>query len=186
METLDILGRAVPEHSRVYLLGHIFASGLPKSAWFDYLYVRPPLYWWVTGAGSAERIAVRARQANLTHIAYNPRGGRGILGDRPELMEWDPKDLRAWMGFWESRVERVGKVGAMEIFRINRRNGNHPLPTRTMPGTENITAPIDRMLEEGKNADAEEAIRKGLEKYPGFTNLNERMDRMKGSEAGIL
>jgi len=184
VEALEILGRVVPPGGRAYLLGHVFAGGLPRAAWFDYLYIRPPLYWWVEGAGTPERIAVRARQANLAHIAYNPRGGRGILGERPLLMVWEPADLRAWSGFWQSRVEKTGNAGSLVVYRINRRDGNYPLPRGPLPGTENITAPIDALLEHGRAAEAELAIRRALGRYPSFPPLVERLERVRGGKDG--
>lgn len=179
-ESLDTLERIMPPDGRAYVMGHVFAYGLPRRAWFDSLYLRPPLYWLVTGAESPDRVAVRARQAALTHLACNPRGGRGILGDKPHLMEWKPEELKAWMGFWETRVEMAARAGVITIYRVNPHPGKHPLPRGYLPGTENITAPIDILLRGGKAEEAERACLDALARYPFFPYLTERLARARG------
>ncbi|MEK7766199.1 MAG: hypothetical protein AAB368_08175, partial [bacterium] len=136
VEMLESVERRVPPRGRAYLLGHLFSYDLPRRVWFEFLYTRPALYWWLRGADSAERIAARARQAGLTHLVYQPLGARAILGPHPERMDWTPALRRAYASFWRRHVTEEERLGTWVIYRIERRPGRHPLPAGTLPGTE--------------------------------------------------
>jgi len=135
LERLDAL---VPRRSRVYFMGHLFTYGLERRVWFEFLYLRPPLYWWLDGADGAGRVAVRARQAGLTHIVYHPLGCRAIFGGRGELMDWTPAKLAAWREFWSSRVRPREKIADWVICEI----ASRPFAARPqrgpVPGTEGL------------------------------------------------
>lgn len=126
----------VPPRGRVYLLGHLFSYDLPRRVWFEFLYVRPPLYWWLDGAPTPDRIRIRARQAGLTHLAWLPAGSRAIYGGRPALMDWSPARLAAWRGFWRAWVREVDRVGGWTVYELTTRPGRFRVPAAGLPGTE--------------------------------------------------
>jgi hypothetical protein len=133
VERLDSL---VPARGRAYFLGHLFTYGLERRVWFEFLYLRPPLHWWLKGAEDPERVAVRARQAGLTHIVWHPAGCRAIFGDRAALMGWTPRDLAAWKGFWAGHVRPVEKVSDWTICEVLRRAAPSRRAPGPVPGTE--------------------------------------------------
>jgi len=149
---MDRLDAVVPPRGRVYFLGHLFTYGLERRVWFEFLYLRPPLYWLLDGADSAARVAVRARQAGLTHIVYHPLGCRAIFGGRGELMAWTPAKLTAWKGFWTSRVRPRERIADWVICEVESRppgagaprapaapaSRTFPRPRGPVPGTEGL------------------------------------------------
>jgi hypothetical protein len=133
---LQALTDRVPRHGRVYMLGHLFSYDLPRRVWFDLLYIRPPLYWWLAGSADPARIRVHARQAGLTHIAWLPAGTRAIYGGRPALMDWTPARLAGWKAFWQAWVHKVDRSGGWTIYEVADRPGRYPLPREGVPGAE--------------------------------------------------
>jgi hypothetical protein len=133
---LRALALRVPAAGRVYMLGHLFSYDLPRRVWFEFLYVRPPLYWWLADAPTPERIRIRARQANLTHIAWLPAGSRAIYGGRPALMDWTPERLAAWRAFWRTWVRPIEHSAGWTVYELTARPGAFGLPAEGTPGTE--------------------------------------------------
>ncbi len=135
LETLEAL---TPPRGRAYILGHNFSYDLPRRVWFDFLYTRPSLYWWLKDARGPQRVRIRARQANLTHIAWHPPGGMVILGERPWLMDWTPAKLNVYLEFWRTHVREASRLPNWVIYEITTRPGRFPLPEGVVPGTEGI------------------------------------------------
>jgi len=133
---LRTLETRVPPYGRVYLLGHLFSYDLPRRVWFEFLYVRPPLYWWLNEAPTPARIRIRARQADLTHLAWLPVGSRAIYGGRPALMDWSPGRLALWREFWRTWVRPVDRAGPWTVYELTDRPGRFPVPAAGLPGTE--------------------------------------------------
>jgi hypothetical protein len=138
VQVLETLEHVVPPDGRVYILGHNFSYNLPRRVWFDFLYTRPALYWWIKDAarGGPARIWIRAKQARLTHIAWHPIGARAILGGRPWLMPWSPALLKAYAAFWRAHVRAVERLPNWVIFEIVPQPGHCLPPPGGLPGTE--------------------------------------------------
>lgn len=186
-QVMERLGKAVPPRGRAYMMGHAFAYDIPRRAWFDFLYVRNPLHWWLADCADPERILVRARQANLTHLAWNPAGGRVFHGRHPELMDWTPQRMEAWTRFWRANVREDGRFGKWRVFEITRGRGTNPQPREALPGTESVTGPIDYALDDGSFAEAEGMAREALAKYPSLAaRLGDRLMRAKQKRQSIL
>jgi hypothetical protein len=179
---LAALERRTPASGRAYLMGHVFSYDLPRRVWFEFLYVRPPLYWWLKDADSAERVRIAARQAALTQIAWHPLGGLAILGKKPWLIDWTPGRLRAYRGFWAMHVREAERIGDWVIFDVRpgsgtpdpAARGGRPWTGRTLPGTEGITGPADRAWQAGRRADAARLARAALARFPDFPDARRR------------
>jgi len=160
-DVIAALEARVPRLGRAYMLGHLFSYDLSRRVWFEFLYVRPPLYWWIRDAGTSGRIMVRARQEGLTQIAWHPLGGIAILGRKPWLSDWTPAKLRAYRGFWDRHVRVAERIADWVIFDIAARSvggatpaGGTPYRGRTLPGTEAITGPADIAWAEARSEEA--------------------------------
>jgi hypothetical protein len=190
-DVIEALSKRVPRGGRAYMLGHLFAYDLPCRSWTEFLFVHSPLYWWVRDAGGAERVRIRARQAGLTQIAWQPLGGLAILGRRPWLSDWTPDGLRAYRGFWMANVREVGRIRDWVIFDVQtvRRGAASVRGTewnsRTLPGTEGITGPADlawqaaRVERDGTRAaalrtEAARLAREAVLRYPDFPDARRR------------
>lgn len=112
------LNACVPRTDRVYLMGQVYAWGLERRTWTDYYYLRPPLYWWLQDAPSADRIRIRARQARLTWIAWNPVGAASIAAGHPGLMEWTDAQRTAWRSFCRRYARPRWRVGAWQVVEL--------------------------------------------------------------------
>jgi len=184
---LERLGELVPPGRRAYVMGYAFAYDVPRRTWFDFLYLRSPLYWWLEGTDDPARILVRARQAGLTHLAWHPLGGRVFHGRHPELMDWTPRKLKAWEKFWRANVREEAKTELWHIFELTPGRGNNPAPGPSLPGTEAVTGPIDRALDDGRWADAERMTREALARYPSFSRwLSDRLSRAQHHQQSVM
>ncbi len=135
MEVLDALEETVPPQGRVYFLGHLHSYPLARRTWFEFLYTRPALYWWLNDAENAERIRIRARQAALTHIVYQPLGAATILAPHPERMDWTGDSLQAYSTFWRRHVREQARIRNWTIYRVERSRGRTE-KLDFIPGTE--------------------------------------------------
>ena len=135
MEVLGMLEETVPAQERVYFLGHLHSFPLARRTWFEFLYTRPALYWWLGGAESAERIRIRARQAALTHIVYQPLGAAAILASHPERMDWTKRSLEAYGDFWRRHAREQARIKSWLIYRLERSPGQTG-EFDFIPGTE--------------------------------------------------
>ena len=178
VETLSLAGQMAAPEERVYMLGHMFSYDLPRRVWFDFLYLRPALFWWLKDAPTAERVRIRAKQAGLRIIAHSRTGGIWITGERGALMDWTPVKLEAYMRFWTRHAERVRSIGDWDIYRITRKPGKFPLPAGQMPGAEGITVPIDHELAKGNFEAALRLAREAAARYPFFPYATERLRRI--------
>ena len=185
-----------PPRGRVYFLGHVFSYDLPRRVWFEFLYVRPPLYWWLKDAGSAERVRVVARQAGLTQIVWHPLGGLAILGKKPWLTDWNPARLRAYREFWALHVREAERLGDWVVFDVRATAGpvaagpaspagapaaGRPWAGRSLPGTEGITGPADIAWQAGRRADAARLAREAIARFPDFPDARRRVREYGGA-----
>jgi hypothetical protein len=186
-EMLETLETIVPAGGRAYIMGHPFSYGLPRRAWTEFLYVRAPLHWWLDGAPDPREIAVRARQAGLTHIAWHEMGGRVFNGRVPEFMDWDDARLQAWAGFWSTRVREVRSIGLWHIYEITPQAGRYPLPQSVLPGTEAVLGPLDFALDRGDFTTAGRMARGDLARFPALSRyLADRLRRAANKQPSFL
>jgi len=171
---LAALERRIPPRGRAYFLGHVFSYDLPRRVWFEFLYVRPPLYWWLRDAAGPDRVRVRARQSSLTQIAWCEPGGLAILGRKPWLSDWTPARLEAYRGFWAAHVREAERIGDWVIFDVRPGCGT-PWTGRTLPGTEGITGPADLAWRAGRRAEAYRLAREALVRFPDFPDARRRV-----------
>jgi len=135
-EIIRGLHACVSRTDRVYLLGQVYAWGLERRTWTDYYYLRPPLYWWLLDAPSADRIRIRARQANLTWIAWNPVGAASIAAAHPGLTAWTDAQRSAWRDFSRRFARPRWHVGGWQIFEL----AAVPEPRSGRSGLEEVIA----------------------------------------------
>lgn len=177
-ETLEQLGALTTPGERVYIMGHAFSYGLPRRAWTEFFYVHNPLYWWLDGTGSAGEIAVRARQAGLTHIAWHEMGGRVFNGRYPGYMDWNDLKLRAWSDFWSTRMREVYSSDQWHIYEISPLAGRFPLPPNVLPGTEAVVGPVDFALDRGDFEGARMMAQEYRSRFPALARyLDDRIRR---------
>ncbi len=126
-KALEMTARQVAPGRRPYVLGHIFAYDLPRAAWFEFLYVRPPLHWWLRDCADGRDAARKARQAGLTHLLYHPVGARAILGGKPWLSDWTPRRLAVWREFVTTRVRETARLDDWILYEIGNEQSGRPL-----------------------------------------------------------
>jgi hypothetical protein len=185
-ESLARLETVVPPHGRAYIIGHNFSYGLSRRSWFDFLYTRPCLYWWLDGVDTPARILVRARQAGLTHLAWYPRGALAILGEKPGLMDWTPRRLALWLAFWKKHVRETERLANWTIFEIsgspavgtgrwrNQRKASFARPGSRkglVPGTEGVFYAVWDAAREGDRERAKQLAAGIARDYPSLPEL---------------
>ena len=162
----------VPPRGRAYIIGHNFSYGLPRRSWFDFLYTRPCLYWWIRGADSSRRILIRARQAGLTHLAWYPRGALAILGEKPGLMDWTPDRLALWLAFWKNHVREKERLANWIIFEISDSPAmDHGHREGIIPGTEGVFYRVWDTARGGDRARAGRLAAGIARRYPELPDL---------------
>jgi len=120
-----------------------------------------PQWRWAAEAGTSARIAVKFRQAGVTHLLHNMTVARRAAVIWYAGPEWTPRALAIYAAFCRAYLEPVmfpGRTdyegGAPYVFRVGKASIPGRGPLLALPGTEGAFAPFHRGLVSGDPASA--------------------------------